>query len=75
MQELRAIINPFLNHFITLHNGIWNVQALTQTYYEVLQNNFDAGIYILNIIYFDVIQCPIYFDEQDIAKFRLQYFK
>jgi hypothetical protein len=73
MQELRAIINPFLNHFITLHNGIWNVQALTQTYYEVLQNNFDAGIYILNIIYFDVVQCPIYFDEQDIAKFRLQY--
>jgi hypothetical protein len=73
MHEFQIIINPFLTNFVTTHAGNWNIDVLNHTYYEVLQNNFDAGIYILNIIYFDLQQCPIYFDEQDIPKFRLQY--
>jgi hypothetical protein len=73
MQEMRAVISPFLERFITLHHGIWDIDYLQNAYFAPLQNDFDAGLYILNIIYFHASFCPVYFDEHDITKFRLQY--
>lgn len=51
-------------------NGSWQCEKFPFEFYEVLENDFDSGLYVFMIMYFLAMDCPLYFEMRNMHHFR-----
>ena len=68
---VRDILQPLLSTLVPAFNLQWQCTSFRQTYFELLDNNYDSGVYITAITYFLSVGVPLYFDRNSIARLRM----
>ena len=72
---IKQSIHPFLKHvFSTIEEGSWEYQLFQEELISsttILQNEFDSGMYLFAVIYFKIMEVPIFFSQQSIDRIRV----
>jgi len=74
MVHTETALNSFLDSKLpTVKNINWKCVLNANQHYQYLQNDFDSAMYIITILYFVVLDCPIVFKQGDMSKFRTNF--
>jgi hypothetical protein len=72
MHNLSSKINQFLSANLSadMYTAPYHCYPYPVQYYEKQQNDFDSGIYIVQVLYHIVLDCPPAFNSSHMNKFR-----
>ena len=71
LDALKTVLRPILVSLCPEYMEEWVCSAYTETYFELLDNNYDSGVYTTAITYFLCQTMPLYFDRISIQRLRM----
>ena len=73
LEPYDLLFNAFLPRMHEAFLGNWNVVVHPTISYEMLQNDFDCGVYVLSAILLDYFEVPASLHTDMLARFRLKF--
>ena len=71
LNAVKAVLQPLLLHLIPSFTNEWQCGVYRETYFELLDNQYDSGVYVAAITYFLSVGVPLYFDRASISRLRM----
>lgn len=71
LQLVKMVLKPLLLSLIPEFTNEWHCEAHHETYFELLDNQFDSGVYVAAVTYFLSVGVPLFFDRNSIARLRM----
>jgi hypothetical protein len=68
---VKDLIQPLLITLVPAVMNEWQCAVYRQTYFELLDNQFDSGVYITACTYFLSVGVPLFFDRNSIVRLRM----
>lgn len=68
---MKDLLQPLLLTLVPAVTNEWQCTVYRQTYFELLDNQFDSGVYITALTYFLSVGVPLFFDRNSIVRLRM----
>lgn len=71
LQLVKMVLKPLLLFLIPEYTNEWHCDVHRETYFELLDNQFDSGIYVAATTYFLSVGVPLFFERNSIVRLRM----
>jgi hypothetical protein len=68
---LNALLQPLLSYLFPGFTNEWQCEVYRETFFELLDNQYDSGLYVTAVTYYFSIGVPLFFDRNSIARLRM----
>ena len=68
---VKDLLQPLLSALVPDFTNEWHCVVYRETYFELLDNDFDSGVYITAITYFLSVGVPLFFARNSIVRLRM----
>lgn len=70
---IRNVFQPLLSTLVPAFLNEWQCSVYRETYFELLDNQYDSGVYIAAFTYFLSVEVPLYFNHNSIVRLRMSF--
>lgn len=68
---VKVMLHPLLSYLVPIFMNEWQCGVFRETYYELLDNHYDSGLYASAVTYFFSVGVPLFFDRNSITRLRM----
>ena len=68
---VKDLLQPLLSVLVPAFTNEWQCTVYRETYFELLNNQFDSGVYVTALTYFLSVRVPLFFNHNSIVRLRM----
>ena len=68
---VKDLLQPLLSALDPAFTNEWQCTIYRETYFELLNNQFDSGVYVTALTYFLSVRVPLFFNHNSIVRLRM----
>ena len=68
---VNALLQPLLLYLFPGFTNEWQCEVYRETFFELLDNQYDSGLYVTAVTYYFSIGVPLFFDRNSITRLRM----
>jgi len=68
---IKDVLQPLLSSLLPTFNNEWQCSVYRETYFELLDNPYDSGVYIVALTYYLSVGVPLFFNRNSIVRLRM----
>jgi hypothetical protein len=68
---VNALLKPLLSYLFPGFTNEWQCEVYRETFFELLDNQYDSGLYVTAVTYYFSIGVPLFFDRNSITRLRM----
>ncbi len=68
---IKALLQPLLSCLVPGFTNVWQCDIHRETYFELLDNHYDSGLYATAVTYFLTVGVPLFFDRNSVTRLRM----
>ena len=66
-----ALLQPLLSYLFPGFTNEWQCEVYRETFFELLDNQYDSGLYVSAVTYYFSIGVPLFFNRNSITRLRI----